>query len=97
MQRRAFEVDAAWSALALDLDEAELEPAAVDRLGEVAQPVLLVVGDHDLDTVRLAADALEAGLPLVRRVDRPEVAHLPSMEEPEVFLRLLLDWVAAQD
>ena len=97
MQRRAFDVDAAWTALELDLDEAELEPAAVERLADVAQPVLLVVGGHDLDTVRRAADALEAGLSQVRRVDRPEAAHLPSMEEPEVFLRLLLEWVSEQD
>ena len=33
----------------------------------------------------------------MRRVDRVATAHLPSMEEPEVFLALLLDWVAAQD
>jgi hypothetical protein len=33
----------------------------------------------------------------VRRVDRAGVAHLPSMEEPEWFLRLLLDWVTEQD
>ena len=59
--------------------------------------MLLVVGGHDLDIVRLAADALEAGLPQVRRVDRPDAAHLPSMEEPEGFLRLLLDWVTEQD
>jgi pimeloyl-ACP methyl ester carboxylesterase len=97
MQRRAFEIDAAWTALELDLDEAELEPAAVERLAEVAQPVLLVVGRHDLDIVHLAADALEAGLPEVRRVDRPGAAHLPSMEEPEAFLQLLLDWVSQQD
>jgi 3-oxoadipate enol-lactonase len=97
MQRRAFEIDAAWTVLELDLDEAELEPAAVERLAEVAQPVLLVVGRHDLDIVHLAADALEAGLRQVRRVDRPGAAHLPSMEEPEVFLRLLLEWVSQQD
>ena len=40
---------------------------------------------------------LESGLPQVRRVDRPGTAHLPSMEEPEAFLRLLLEWVAEQD
>jgi 3-oxoadipate enol-lactonase len=97
MQRRAFEVDAAWTALDLDLDEVELDPPAVERLAELAVPVLCVVGSHDLDIVRLAADALEAGLPQVRRVDRPGAAHLPSMEEPEAFLRLLLEWVGAQD
>jgi 3-oxoadipate enol-lactonase len=97
MQRGTFDVEAAWTALGLDLDEAELHPSAMDRLAEVAQPVLLVVGGHDLDTVRLAADALEAGAAQVRRVDRPGAAHLPSMEEPEVFLRLLLEWVGEHD
>ena len=95
MQRRAFEVDASWGDV--DLDEVELDPPAAERYAEVGQPVLLVVGGHDLDIVRLAAAGLEAGLPHVRRVDRPDAAHLPSMEEPESFLRLLLDWVAAQD
>jgi pimeloyl-ACP methyl ester carboxylesterase len=59
--------------------------------------VLLVVGGHDLETVRLAADRLQAQAPRVRRVDVPDAAHLPSMEEPEAFLELLLDWVAEQD
>jgi 3-oxoadipate enol-lactonase len=95
MQRRAFEIDAAWTDP--DLDQVELDPPAVDRLGDVGAQVLLVLGGHDLDIVHLAAGALVARLPDVRRVDRPDVAHLPSMEEPEVFLRLLLDWVSAQD
>ncbi len=95
MQRRAFDVEASWGRL--DLDEVELDPPAVERYQEVTAPVLLVVGGHDLDTVHLAADRLEAGLRRVRRVDRPDTAHLPSMEEPEGFLRLLLDWVAAHD
>ena len=95
MQRRAFEIDAAWADP--DLDEVELDPPAVDRYAELTRPVLLVVGGHDLDTVHLAAALLEAAAPDVRRVDRPDTAHLPSMEEPEFFLRLLLDWVAARD
>jgi pimeloyl-ACP methyl ester carboxylesterase len=95
MQRRAFEVEASWGDV--DLDEVELDPPAVERLAEVGRPVLLVVGGHDLDTVHLAAAGLESGLPQVRRVDRPGTAHLPSMEEPEAFLRLLLEWVAEQD
>jgi 3-oxoadipate enol-lactonase len=95
MQRRAFDIDAAWADP--DLDEVELDPPATERHAEVDQPVLLVVGGHDLDIVQLAADSLGAGLPHVRRVDRPDAAHLPSMEEPEWFLRLLLDWVTEQD
>ena len=94
MQRRAFEIDAAWAEP--DLDAVHLDPPAVERLGDVRAPVLLVLGGHDLDIVHLATGTLVAGLRDVRRVDRPDVAHLPSMEEPEAFLRLLLDWVTAQ-
>jgi len=95
MQRRAFEIDRAWGPE--ELDEVELDPPAAQRYAQVGHPVLLVVGDHDLEIVRRAVDRLADGLPDVRRVDRPGAAHLPSMEEPEVFLRLLLEWVAAHD
>ncbi|HET7823327.1 MAG TPA: alpha/beta hydrolase [Ornithinibacter sp.] len=95
MQRRAFDIGAAWADP--DLEEVELDPPAVERYPQLRPPVLLAVGGHDLDIVQLAADALEAGLPQVRRVDRPGAAHLPSMEEPEWFLRLRLDWVHEQD
>jgi len=97
MQRRAFEIDTAWDDLGLDLDEVELEPPATERYAQLHPPVLMVVGGHDLDIVHLAADRLESGAAQVRRVDRPDTAHLPSMEEPAYFLRLLLDWVAARD
>ncbi len=95
MQRRAFDIDAAWADP--DLEEVELDPPAVERYWELSRPVQLVVGGRDLDIVPLAARSLEAGLPHVRRVDRSDTAHLPSMEEPEWFLQLLLDWVTEQD
>jgi 3-oxoadipate enol-lactonase len=97
MQRRAFEIGTAWEGLGLDLDEVELDPPATERYDELRQPVLMVVGGHDLDIVQRAAERLESAVGQVRRVDRPDTAHLPSMEEPDFFLRLLLDWVAARD
>ncbi|MBW6433485.1 alpha/beta hydrolase [Actinoplanes hulinensis] len=90
MQRQAFEVSASWP----DVDEAELDPPALDRLGEIAAPTLVLVGGHDLTTTRNSADRLCEGLDEVRRVDWPDVAHLPSLEQPERFLALLLDWTA---
>ncbi len=93
MQRNAFDVTAGWAGI----EEVELDPPATERLAEISQPVLLIVGSHDLDTINLAADLLEKALPDVRRVDLPGSAHLPSMEEPEDVLRLLLDWMDAAD
>ncbi|HET6966626.1 MAG TPA: alpha/beta hydrolase, partial [Ornithinibacter sp.] len=93
MQRRAFVVTAGWD----DLEEVELDPPASERLADLHQPVLLVVGGHDLDTTRLAAARIEATAPDVRRVDVPGAAHLPSMEDPDAFLDLVLGWVAEHD
>ncbi|MEU4235706.1 alpha/beta hydrolase [Actinoplanes sp. NPDC026619] len=93
MQRRAFEVTASWA----DVDEAELDPPALERLAEIEAPALVLIGGHDLATTQDSADRLCAGLPGVRRVDWPDVAHLPSLEQPERFLALLLDWVAGHE
>jgi 3-oxoadipate enol-lactonase len=90
MQRRAFEVTASWA----DVEEVELDPPALDRLNDVEAPALVLVGGHDLATTRDAADRMCEGLAAVRRVDWPDVAHLPSLEQPDRFLALLLEWVA---
>jgi 3-oxoadipate enol-lactonase len=88
MQRNAFEITASWD----DVDEAELDPPALDRLDALDLPVLVLLGGHDLDTTQDAAKRVCAGAPRVRRVDWADVAHLPSMEKPQPFLELLLDW-----
>ncbi|MBM6399288.1 alpha/beta fold hydrolase [Phycicoccus sonneratiae] len=90
MQRRAFEVGAAFD----DVEEDELDPPVPDRLDELTAPVLVLLGGFDLDTTRDATERLLAGLPRARRVDWPDAAHLPSMEHPERFTDLLLDWLA---
>ena len=89
MQRRAFEVTADWD----DVAEQELDPPALDRLGEIGIPVLVLVGGLDLDTVRDAAGRVAAGIADARRVDWPDAGHLPSLEDPAAFARLLLQWV----
>jgi 3-oxoadipate enol-lactonase len=90
MQRRAFEVTCDWD----DVEEKELEPPALDRLGEVCIPVLVLVGGLDLDTVHDAAGRVVSGVPGARRVDWPQVGHLPSLERPADFLDLLREWTA---
>ena len=89
MQRRAFEVTADWD----DVEEQELDPPALDRLGEIGIPVLVLVGGLDLDTVHDAAGRVVAGIAGARRVDWPDAGHLPSLEDPAAFADLLLDWV----
>lgn len=90
MQRRAFEVGKALG----DLDEVELDPPPLDRLGEVRASTLVIVGQHDLETSRDSAERVVAGIAGAERVDWPDVAHLPSMEHPALFIDLVLDWLA---
>jgi pimeloyl-ACP methyl ester carboxylesterase len=93
MQRNAFQIAASLG----DVDVTELDPPALDRLADLDQPVLVLVGGHDLDTTHDAAERVCAGAPHAERVDWADVAHLPSMEKPQPFLELLLDWTDAHE
>jgi 3-oxoadipate enol-lactonase len=88
MQRRAFEVTADWDGV----EEHELDPPALDRLGEIGVPVLVLVGGLDLDTVHEAARRVVAGIAGARRADWPDVGHLPLLEDPAAFAGLLREW-----
>ena len=85
MQRRAFEITADWD----DVEEAELEPPALDRLREIGVPTLVLLGDLDLDAIRLAAERVRTDVPAARLVVWEGAAHLPSLERPDAFRQLL--------
>jgi pimeloyl-ACP methyl ester carboxylesterase len=90
MQRRAFDVTAAWD----DVEEHEIDPAALDRLTEIRVPTLVLVGALDLQAIHEAARRVTDAIAGARRVDWPDTAHLPSMERPDDFLGLLRDWLS---
>ena len=70
-----------------------LDPPAFDRLGELRVPVLAIAGGLDNSSVGPAAGILveRAG---ARRIDLPDVAHMPSLERPEWFTETLLGFLA---
>ncbi len=89
MQRRAFEITADWP----DVEEDELDPPALERLAEITVPTLVLQGEHDLDAIAAAADAVTAGVPGAERVDWAGVAHLPSLERPAEVAALIEEWI----
>ncbi len=91
MQRRALEITARWD----EVEEDEVDPPALERLGEVTAPTLVLIGGFDLDVIHDAAERVVAAVAGARRIEWPGVAHLPSMERPEDFLTLLREWLAA--
>jgi 3-oxoadipate enol-lactonase len=79
-----------------DFDNAPMqkaEPPAVQRLGEIKAPTLVVVGDHDLPDIHKTAGLLTSRINGARMVILPDAAHLPNLEHPEEFNRLLLDFL----
>ncbi len=74
-------------------EELEPEVPAASRLCQIQAPTLLIVGDEDRARTLAAADLLERKLPDARKTAMPGTAHLPSMERPEEFNRLVLDFL----
>lgn len=72
----------------------ELDPPANKRLGEISAPTLVIVGDQDVQSIQVVADRLATGIPGARKVVMRDTAHVPNMEQPAEFNRLLLDFGA---
>jgi len=89
MQRLAFEVTADWD----DVEEVELDPPALARLGEIHCLTTVLVGGYDLKAIQVAARTVADGIPGARLVDWPDTAHLPSLERPDDFLALVRECI----
>jgi pimeloyl-ACP methyl ester carboxylesterase len=87
---------ALWDRIAREPDageEEEFVPPARERLAEIRVPTLLIVGDldqpHVVDSMeRLAATIAGAETAVIRGT-----AHLPSMERPDEFNRVVLEFL----
>jgi pimeloyl-ACP methyl ester carboxylesterase len=71
-----------------------LDPPAAGRLHELNIPILVIIGDLDESGTQASADVLAAGAPNARKVVFHNVAHMASMEKPEEFNKLVLDFLA---
>lgn len=74
-------------------EEQALEPPAYDRLGEIRVPTLVIVGDQDQPYVVSSADLLEQRIAGARKVVMNGTAHVPSLEQPAEFNRIVLDFL----
>lgn len=59
--------------------------AAIERLDELTQPMLVIIGQNDIPFLLAAADYLEEHLPNGEKVMIPNAAHLPNMDQPRLF------------
>ena len=77
-----------------DVRVLRLEPPASDRLGEVDAPTLVLTGDEDVGDIHSIADRLVDGIPGAERATIAGAAHLPNLERPEEFDRIVLDFLS---
>lgn len=70
-----------------------LDPPASERLGELAVPVLAMVGEYDLSPAQAQYARLLEALPEATGFCFQDAAHLPNLEHPERFTHVLLDWL----
>ena len=80
-----------------DSEPDRLDPPAVERLGNVRVPTLVIVGDADQPDVLAGADVLAREIPGARKVVLANTAHMVNMERPAEFNRLVLEFLAEVD
>ena len=72
-----------------------LDPPAITRLESVKCPTLVVAGSLDHPEVLRAADEMVNWIPTARKTMIESTGHVPSYEQPDTFVKLLLDFLGS--
>jgi pimeloyl-ACP methyl ester carboxylesterase len=63
----------------------ELEPPAIDRLGEIRAPVVAILGESDMPGIHTIVERIGKEVPGARVERFPGVAHMVNLERPAEF------------
>ncbi len=86
MQRNAFELQEAHDFPPVP----PLDPPPSARLAEIGVPTLVVTGTEDVRDIHEIAEQLLEGIPGAESATIPDSGHLPSLERPDDFDRVVL-------
>ncbi|UCC73688.1 MAG: alpha/beta fold hydrolase [Gemmatimonadota bacterium] len=107
-QREPSQVDAAVRAKVLTMLEGsrerwrywglsqQMEPAAIERLGAIDAPTLVIVGSIDMPDIHRIVDLIAERVPGAQKAVVSDVAHMVNMERPDEFNDLVLEFLEAQ-
>jgi 2-hydroxy-6-oxonona-2,4-dienedioate hydrolase len=70
-----------------------LDPPAVQRLGQIRAPALIIAGGLDNPEITRAAEEMASAIPNAHKLVIPGCAHLPNMEKPSEFNQAVLDFL----
>jgi len=71
----------------------ELQPPAIDRLGEIHAPTLAIVGGEDDPLLHTIAGIFVARIPGAKSVVIPDAGHHPNLEHPEAFNQIVREFL----
>jgi 3-oxoadipate enol-lactonase len=86
MQRTAFQLQDGHDFPSIP----PLDPPASVRLGEIRVPTLVVTGSEDVRDIHQIAQTLREGIPGAESASIAGSGHLPSLERPDEFDRVVL-------
>jgi pimeloyl-ACP methyl ester carboxylesterase len=69
---------------------------AAGRLGDVRIPMLVIVGEFDIPYIRAAGQHMADNLANATVVEIADAAHLPNMDHPEEFRRIVTEFIAGR-
>ncbi len=93
---RSLFLDMNGKSLGSDFDRApadDPDPPAIERLHEVSARMLIVNGDKDVPMVFEATELLMQRVPHARKAMIHDAAHLPNLEHPDEFNRIVLEFL----
>jgi 3-oxoadipate enol-lactonase len=77
----------------LPIGEQVPAPPAIERLGDIKAPTLIVVGERDVPDIQAIVKLLQRDVKGARTEVIPGAAHMPNMEDPERVNRLLVEFL----
>jgi len=72
-----------------------LTPGPIERLEEIKVPTLVVAGDRDYEDFLAISEVLAQRIPQAQKVIMAGSAHIPPMDQPETFNRLVRQFLAS--
>ena len=70
-----------------------INPTATEQLGALTKPVLLIIGALDVESTHWSASIILKGMPGAQKVVFENAAHLPSMEHPQKFNDVVIEFL----
>ncbi|MDA1329538.1 MAG: alpha/beta fold hydrolase [Chloroflexi bacterium] len=94
VRKRALSLIRSSLEIPLGEGEGDIErPPAAGRLAEIGAPTLVIFGELDVESLKPVADKLSSEIPNAKKVVMHGVAHLPSLEKPNEFNEIVLDFL----